>query len=323
MIQGWVFDPDRTTKPDSNIGFEVQVQGLRFIDSPNRVHFRFHHHAIIDDLDGSMTETGTPSQIVAASPIFDSAKCSPSDNIATIAGPGETYDDLFHSVPLLSCKDLPIRRFGRGEFGPGNDGQLHTWIVTNEGTMTQESPSSFGSNGRFTMTCPTNVVIDISWNDAHLPDEWYLPIGRRYMESSEYVHFKFHVRTLGHRLSSFNVFFGDVPSTDLGGAPLSSSIRGHYLDIDTEILHVMFVHSDDIFIAFNEWSPIGSTTPTPIDSPVPTVAPTQTITDSPSPQPSILPLLPAGTPCTHGFSCESGFCGGINETICMDMPQCV
>ena len=269
-----------------------------------------------------MTETGTPSQIVAASPIFNSVNCFPSDNIATIAGPGEIYDDLFHSVPLLSCKDLTIRRFGRGEFGPGNDGQLHTWTVTNEGTITQESPPSFGSNGRFTLTCPTNVGIDISWNDAHLPDEWYLPIGRRYMQSSEYVHFKFHARTLGHRLSSFNVFFGDVPSTDLGGVPLSSSIRGHYLDISTEILHVMFVHSDDIFIAFNEWSPIDSATPTPSDSSTPTFAPVPT-TDSPSLQPSILPLLPSGSPCTHGSSCESGFCGGMTETICMDMPQCI
>jgi hypothetical protein len=60
----------------SEIGFEVQVQRLRFIDSPNRVHLRFQHHAIIDDLDGSLTETGVPSQIVAASPIFDPLKCS-------------------------------------------------------------------------------------------------------------------------------------------------------------------------------------------------------------------------------------------------------
>ena len=170
------------------------------------------------------------------------------------------------------------------------------------------------------MTCPTNVVINVTWNDDHLPDDWYLPIGRRYMESSEYVSFKFHMRTVGHRLLSFNVFFGDVPSIDLGGVPSSTSIQGHYFDASTEVLHVMFVNSDDLFIEFNQWLPVETPSSAPIVSP-PTLAPIQTIppTASPTAQPT---LLPVGSPCTHGSSCKTGFCGGMSETKCMEVPQC-
>lgn len=300
------------------------MQRLRFIDSPNRVHLRFQHHAIIDDLDGSLTETGVPSQIVAASPIFDPLKCSSTYNIATIAGPGEDYDDLFHSVPLLSCVDVSIRRFGRGEISPGDDGHLQTWTLTNSGTTnTIESPLSFGSSGRFTMTCPTDVVIDVEFDEAHLPNEWFLPIGRRYMDSSEFVHFKFHTRTSGHRSTSFHVFFGDVPSMDFGEAPLQTSVRGHHFDVHTDVLHVMFVDSENLFIVFNGWDPIESPVPAPVEPPTTTPAPVQTLpTDSPTPQPTNQPLLPAGSPCTLGSSCETRFCGGENETICMEIPHC-
>lgn len=56
-------------------GWEAMVKGLTFINSPNRVLFRFPHHGIINDVDGSLTGVAG-SQVVPNSPINQGAPCS-------------------------------------------------------------------------------------------------------------------------------------------------------------------------------------------------------------------------------------------------------
>mmetsp|Transcript_15201 Transcript_15201/g.23644 ORF Transcript_15201/g.23644 Transcript_15201/m.23644 type:complete len:1021 (-) Transcript_15201:146-3208(-) len=49
--------------------------------------------------------------------------------------------------------------------------------------------------------------------------------------------------------------------------------------------------------------------------------PTQSPQVPPSVSPVAVPLLSLGEPCTHGYHCISGFCGGFAETRCMDISQ--
>ena len=310
--EGWVFDPERQSgQHDANDnGFEIPTRELKFINSPNRVHFRFPHHGIVIDQDGSIT--GSPSRIVAASPLYDMNRCSVAPpNIATTLANNDTfveYDKVVHSVDLLVCDiDYTLRRLGMGEFIDGDDEQA---LQTFENEGNEEAILGWGSQGRYTVVAPTNTTINVKFDRGYAPKEWSQQLSRRYMDSHEFIHFVFHPPA-SKEFSTFNVQF------DGSDAPVDAFF------IDGNALHVNF---DANFIELKDltYADTGPTTSPPTkapSTPSPTSPPSTAnpTTKQPTQAPNTLAAI--GEPCTRGSDCVSpGICGsnGGDNVVCLE-----
>ena len=144
--EGWVFDPERQSgQHDANKnGFEIATRDLNFINSPNRVHFRFRHHGIVIDRDGSIA--GSPSRIVPASPLYDMNRCSaaPPYIATTLASDASRnqYDKM------LCDYDYTLRRLGRREFVDGDD-EMALQTFENGGNEEAVEPGSVHCCGAY------------------------------------------------------------------------------------------------------------------------------------------------------------------------------
>jgi hypothetical protein len=124
-------------------GWDAVSRGLKWVDSPNRVNFRFHHHGVLADDDGTLTGVAG-SQALAKSPIFDDTIC-------------ETRNTGFMSQALVCPNAYKIRRFGISTMN-----EIWTWQMWKNGPRQEEVPEILR---QYLMTAPINhsIQIDFQW----------------------------------------------------------------------------------------------------------------------------------------------------------------
>ncbi|XP_013413864.1 fibrocystin-L-like [Lingula anatina] len=59
-------------------GWEHRFSGMSFVNTPNKMSWRWTHEGVLNDTDGTLTETGNAAVVVAHNPTLDSSKCSQS-----------------------------------------------------------------------------------------------------------------------------------------------------------------------------------------------------------------------------------------------------
>ena len=133
-------------------GWEAVSRNLRWIDSPNRILFRFHHHGVLNDDDGTLTgEAG--SQIVPMAPIFDPAICR------TAAAPVGT------NVPSLICpQPYKIRRFGIAQMSDIWKDQI--WTIRNRSEVVPQILREY------LMTAPVNNSVTLDFQHWKSPEQY-------------------------------------------------------------------------------------------------------------------------------------------------------
>ena len=136
--------------------FPVQVENLKFVDSPNKVVWKWVHGGSFVDMDGSLT--GTPDNVVIpSSPLYSPTACA-SDDVGEFSGgsvPGSVCDSSF--------------KYGRIAWNnPVPDSLLYDIVVmtTEHGTQEiiwrkKDITHKQGWNGLF----PQNTILDMQWKN--------------------------------------------------------------------------------------------------------------------------------------------------------------
>ena len=177
--ENWALEPFRRQQRmslDYPWGWEYVTRGLTFINSAQRLRYRFQHHAVINDMDGSLAgptpTTGVAgTQIVPATPFFDRTKCQAVGGFTSI-------------VELLRCAgDYKIRRLGNAASERGGD---QNW------TIQGVSEIVYRLKGMYVVTVPIGNEAFMEWMEAEGPNNYYNLFQSRYMRSTERMLFRIH-----------------------------------------------------------------------------------------------------------------------------------
>lgn len=132
-------------------GWEALLNNLNWVSSTKRVLFRFHHHGILNDLDGSLTGTAK-AQLIPKSSIFDE----------TICGSGVTSQTV---IPSLICPgSYKVRRFGIGTVS-----QIFKDQIWSLGSRSEIVPVI---TRKYVMTAPVHSKVQINFQAVQVPDVW-------------------------------------------------------------------------------------------------------------------------------------------------------
>eukprot|EP00759_Apiculatamorpha_spiralis_P009384 PhF_6_TR15991/c1_g1_i1/m.25091 len=166
-------------------GWEAVLRGLKWVNSVNRIRFRFDHHGILNDEDGTLA--GLPgSQVVPAAPIFDPAKCLTIDS------------SIKTNYKAAVCpNDYKIRRLGIAGMSEIFKPQL--W--TSEGR--QEILPVIMRN--YIMTAPVNRYYNVSFQHWYNPGTWnwlwgstrYNRVGEQLIFFAQYNESRHHIYVTG------------------------------------------------------------------------------------------------------------------------------
>jgi len=150
-------------------GWSAVSKGLRWIDSPNRILYRFDHHGHLYDEDGTLS--GTPnSQIVTKTTIFDPAQCPDAPT---------TYNTL---RPAIVCNgNYKIRRFGVSNTNEIWKDQL--WTIDGRTELVPEIKHEYS------VIAPINKNVTINFQHSSNPSNWMWRIDDRYYQPTEKMMF--------------------------------------------------------------------------------------------------------------------------------------
>lgn len=166
-------------------GWEAVSSGLSWINSPNRIRMRFHHHGVLNDDDGTLTGTAR-TQIVAKSTIFD-------DTICQTVGPAAYLREC------LVCPDsYKIRRFGISTVN-----EIWTWQKWMTAGREEEVPEI---TRQYLMTAPINHSIGIDFQWWRTPRVWDWRFGAfKFLQPGERAKFwTIYNETKHHVYGTFN-----------------------------------------------------------------------------------------------------------------------
>ena len=160
--ENWAFEPQNWAARRSFCfpwGWEAVISGVRFINSPNKIRFRFDHHGTFNDMDGTLGGK-VGSQIVPKTPIYDPAHCT------------EITGSL---KPALACDyGYKVRRFGVSTF---SEGAYHDIPWTIEG----RTEDVIEIKHKYSIVAPVRRIIEIDFAHAFNPTTWDWIVNNRYM----------------------------------------------------------------------------------------------------------------------------------------------
>ena len=186
-------------------GWEALFRRTRWVNAPNKMRMRFHHHGIINDEDGTFG-SGTPNtQIIPISPILDPAHCKPISGSPLAA--------------VAACTaNHKLRRFGLSTVSDGFSDQLFT--VEGRKEMVPLI-SRF-----YSMSIPANRVIDITFQTAYNPNSFDWTTTDRFRQIGEKNIFQTVYKELR---AEANASFDGVPTTMMARPPtLQDTANGYY-----------------------------------------------------------------------------------------------
>ena len=199
--------------------WESVFSGLAWYNSTNRVLFRFPHHGILNDEDGTLG--GLPnSQVVPIADIYNASKCIGSPIVSTV-------------YPAAVCPpDYKIRRFGvytvSAVFGD------HVWTVDNR------SETVYDIHHEYLTTAPINKVVTLDFGHATSPETWTLPFNQRYMDPSERELFSITFRDYREKVTAtFDGVLDELNSTKYGTPTLDTPESAYNYNMTTHELTLL------------------------------------------------------------------------------------
>ncbi|CUG86307.1 transmembrane protein, putative [Bodo saltans] len=178
-------------------GWEVMMRGLRWVNSPNRILFRFQHHGILNDVDGTLSGTAG-AQVVPYSLINNAPQCSSIGSFSPM-------------YPGLVCPNsYKIRRFG---VSSSNTPQLdQIWRIDGRTEL------NYAIDRAYVFTAPINKVINITFQTTATPDWWWKWGGVAFMQPGEkalfvtkYLQFPYRAAVAFNGLATNTTYWGRVP----------------------------------------------------------------------------------------------------------------
>ena len=182
-------------------GWEAVSRGLKWINSPNRILFRFVHHGVLNDDDGTLGGLAR-SQVVPDTPILRDPSCH------------RLNSSINSNIPSLVCpSSFKIRRFGIDTSTPPRLNQV--WTVDGR---TEIVPVI--DNG-YLVTAPVSHTMNVSFLTPYTPNFGQHFGGLTFVQPSErigfavqYLNFPDHVYTTfdGSTNTNYDV---PLPSVDV------------------------------------------------------------------------------------------------------------
>lgn len=217
--ENWAFEPFRRQKRMSlnyPWAWEFVTSGLRFINAQQRLRYRFQHHSIANDMDGTLGGYAG-YQVVPQTPFFDNQPAC-----TFISGWNSNYP-TYTCAPSFKIRRIGIARSERG----GNQ----NWTIGNVSEIV------YRLKGGYLVSVPINGSAHIDWLEAEGPNEYRNFFNARYMRPAE--HYRFVVTHKEARVDINGSFNGRQPLPLDAPPALSHNESAWHYDRPNNTIHAL------------------------------------------------------------------------------------